>query len=116
MSLSIAQGLAQFREIMASAQISAWIVPSADPHLSEYLPEYWKQREYLSGFTGSVGTLLITADFAGLWVDSRYWEQASLQLEGSGITLMKLGDPDVLGLNEWLCQQLEADSRSDLTV
>ena len=108
MSLSIAQGLAQFRELMATAQISAWIVPSADPHLSEYLLEYWKQREYLSGFTGSVGTLLITADFSGLWVDSRYWEQASLQLDGSGITLMKLGDSNVLGLNEWLCQQLEA--------
>ena len=111
MSLSISQGLEQLRAQMAAAQLTAWIVPSADPHLSEYLPEYWKQRERLSGFTGSVGTLVVTSDFAGLWVDSRYWEQASIQLSGSGIELMKLGEPDVLGLNEWLCQYVAKGDR-----
>lgn len=70
--------------------IDALIVPSADPHLSEYLPEHWQLRQYLSGFTGSVGTLVVTADFAGLWVDSRYWVQAGNQLNGTGIELQKL--------------------------
>lgn len=111
MNLSVSQGLTSLRVLMASANLAAWIVPSADPHLSEYLPDYWKQREFLSGFTGSVGTLLVTADFAGLWVDSRYWEQASVQLQGTGIELMKLGEPDVLGLNEWLCQYVQVGDR-----
>lgn len=111
MNLSVSQGLTSLRVLMASANLAAWIVPSADPHLSEYLPDYWKQREFLSGFTGSVGTLLVTADFAGLWVDSRYWEQASVQLQGTGIELMKLGEPDVLGLNEWLCQYAQVGDR-----
>lgn len=111
MSLSVSQGLAQLRAHMSDANLQAWIVPSADPHLSEYLPEFWKQREYLSGFTGSVGTLVVCQDFAGLWVDSRYWQQASLQLAGTGISLMKLGEEGVLSLNEWLCQALSAGDR-----
>lgn len=100
------QRLAQLRQAMREQQIDAWIVPSADPHLSEYLPEYWQQRVWLSGFTGSVGTVLVTADFAGLWVDSRYWEQATLQLADTGIVLMKVGEPDVPSLNEWLASHL----------
>jgi len=69
--------------------IDACIVPSADPHLSEYLPEHWQGRAWLSGFTGSAGTLVVTTDFAGVWTDSRYWSQAEAELEGSGIALMK---------------------------
>lgn len=93
--------LAQVREVMAGHGINALLVPSADPHLSEYLPRYWQGRRWLSGFHGSVGTLVVTAQFAGLWVDSRYWEQAEKELAGSGITLMKLiaGQPGAL---EWL--------------
>ena len=71
------QRLAQARALMSREGIDAWLVPSADPHLSEYLPGYWQGRQWLSGFHGSVGTLIITQDFAGLWADSRYWEQAT---------------------------------------
>src|SRR5690606_26518281 len=82
------------------------LVPSADPHLSEYLPGHWQGRQWLSGFHGSVGTLVVMARFAGLWVDSRYWEQAQKELEGSGIELMKLlpGQPGAL---EWLGEHVE---------
>jgi Xaa-Pro aminopeptidase len=93
--------LAQVREVMASRGVDALLVPSADPHLSEYLPRYWQGRRWLSGFQGSVGTLVVKADFAGLWVDSRYWEQAEVELAGTGIALVKLlaGQPGPL---EWL--------------
>lgn len=84
--------LAALRAAMAHAGVDAYVVPSADPHLSEYLPERWQARRWLSGFTGSVGMLVVTADFAGLWVDSRYWVQADAQLAGSGITPMKVGN------------------------
>ncbi|MDY3330926.1 MAG: aminopeptidase P family protein [Pelistega sp.] len=106
MSTIIPQRLSQLRQLMQARQIDAWIVPSADPHLSEYLPAYWQQRVWLSGFTGSVGTVLVTADFAGLWVDSRYWEQATVQLKDTGIVLMKSGEVGVLSLNEWLLSHL----------
>ena len=98
---SVPQRLARVRQAMAAGGIDAFLVPSADPHLSEYLPGYWQGRQWLSGFHGSVGTLVVTPDFAGLWVDSRYWEQADHELAGSGIELMKLlpGKPGAL---EWL--------------
>ncbi|WP_040976382.1 aminopeptidase P family protein [Necropsobacter massiliensis] len=83
--------LARLRQAMQQHQLDGWIAPSADPHLSEYLPEHWQTRRWLSGFTGSVGTLAVTATQASLWVDSRYWEQAAEQLNGSGISLGKLG-------------------------
>lgn len=86
-----AQRLAALRQTMQEQKIDVWIVPSADPHISEYLPEHWCGRAWLSGFDGSVGTLAVSADFAELWVDSRYWEQAKRQLEGSGFVLQKLG-------------------------
>lgn len=86
-----AQRLAALRQTMQQQQFDAWLIPSADPHLSEYLPEHWQGRSWLSGFDGSVGTLLITAERAELWADSRYWEQAERQLAGSGIVLQKLG-------------------------
>lgn len=106
MSNVIQQRLSQVRQAMQEQKIDAWIIPSADPHLSEYLPEYWQQRVWLSGFTGSVGTVMVTADFAGLWVDSRYWEQATVQLKDSGIVLMKSGDEGIPSLNEWLATHL----------
>ncbi len=98
------------RQTLAAQDLTAIIVPSADPHLSEYLPEYWQARLWLSGFTGSVGTLVVTADFAGLWTDSRYWVHAAEQLEGTGISLEKLapGQPNHI---DWLAEHLqEGDS------
>ncbi|MFC0819802.1 aminopeptidase P family protein [Moraxella marmotae] len=102
--MNVTQKLAVLREAMKSQGLDAWIVPSADPHLSEYLPEHWQARVYFSGFTGSVGTLVVTADQAGLWVDSRYWEQAAAQLAGSGIELQKMGK--VAPFSDWLAQVL----------
>ena len=78
------------RGAMAREALAAVLVPSSDPHISEYLPEHWQGRQWLSGFTGSVGTLVVTADFAGVWVDSRYWTMAEAQLAGTGIELMKM--------------------------
>ena len=91
---------------MEAHGLSAWIVYSADPHLSEYLPEHWSQREYLSGFTGSAGFMAVTQKQAALWTDSRYWVQAEAQLQGSGIELMKLGAKGVPSLEQWICAQL----------
>lgn len=101
---SVPQRLAHTRELMRREGIHALLVPSADPHLSEYLPGYWQGRQWLSGFHGSVGTLIVTTDFAGVWADSRYWEQATKELEGSGIELVKLqpGQPSPL---DWLAEQ-----------
>lgn len=99
-----AHNLAKLRHHMQINQLDAWIAPSADPHLSEYLPEHWQTRQYLSGFTGSVGTLVVTANQAGVWVDSRYWEQASKQLTHSGIELQKEGE--VEPYHQWLVQHL----------
>ncbi len=82
--------IAQLREQMSKHQVQALIVPSDDPHMSEYLPEYYQGRAYFSGFTGSVGTLVVAENFAHIWVDSRYWLQAEGQLAGTGIELKKL--------------------------
>jgi len=89
MSASPKDKLSVLRQAMRANGIAACLVPTADPHLSEYLPGHWSAREWLSGFTGSAGTLLITADHAGLWTDSRYFSQAEQQLADSGIALMK---------------------------
>lgn len=103
---SVPQRLMRLRQAMAARHIDALLVPSADPHLSEYLPGYWQGRQWLSGFHGSVGTLVVTSAFAGLWVDSRYWEQAEHELAGSGIELMKLS-PGKPGALEWLGEHAE---------
>lgn len=106
--MKITQRLDNLRQTMKKQGFQAWIMPSADPHLSEYLPEHWHVRRYFSGFTGSVGTLVVTANKAGLWVDSRYWEQAAHQLEGSGITLQKIGQTTFFP--EWLTQELDENA------
>jgi Xaa-Pro aminopeptidase len=90
--------------------LAAWILPSADPHLSEYLPERWQGREWASGFSGSAGTLAVTAEFAGLWVDSRYWTQAEAQTAGTGIEVMKIAGSSSPGHVEWLAEHLPAAS------
>src|SRR4051812_1559087 len=81
--------LSLIREQMKTNGVSAYIIPSADPHISEYLPDHYKCLEFASGFTGSAGTLVITQDFAGLWADFRYFVQAEEQLRNSGYELVK---------------------------
>ena len=98
------------RDLMRSKHIDAVIIPGTDPHQSEYPSEHWKFRDYVSGFTGSNGTAVVTLDDAGLWTDSRYFLQAAEQLEGSGFTLHKEnipGEPTVL---EWLGEVLDEDA------
>lgn len=89
MSSVIQNRLATLRKAMANNDIQAVVIPSADPHMSEYLPDAFKGREYFSGFTGSMGVLVVGADFAHLWTDSRYWIQADMQLQDTGIELKK---------------------------
>ena len=89
-SNQIVERLALLRQQMAQHKLDAYLLPSADPHLSEYLPRRWQGRAWFSGFTGSVGTLIVTADFAGLWVDTRYWVQAESDLADTGIKMMKI--------------------------
>lgn len=102
--------LEALRDLMRSKHIDAVIIPGTDPHQSEYPSEHWKFRDYVSGFTGSNGTAVVTLDDAGLWTDSRYFLQAAEQLEGSGFTLRKeniSGEPTVL---EWLGEVLDEDA------
>jgi len=86
--------------------IDALMVPSADPHLSEYLPGRWKGREWLSNFTGSVGTFIITAEFAGVWTDGRYWTQAESELAGTGVQLMKISSGASVQYVDWLAETM----------
>jgi Xaa-Pro aminopeptidase len=109
--VTAAQRVQALRGHLAQAGLQACWVPTADPHLSEYLPEHWMARAWLSGFDGSAGGLLVTADFAGLWTDSRYWVQAEHQLQGSGIVLMRAGAPDVPDVLSWMESHLRAGDR-----
>jgi Xaa-Pro aminopeptidase len=103
---AIAERLAHLRSAMARAGIDAYVVPSSDPHLSEYLPGHWKGREWLSGFTGSVGTFIATQDFAGVWTDGRYWTQAETELAGTDIALMKIPGAASQMHVDWLAANL----------
>ena len=103
-----AQRIQHLRAAMAARNIDACVVVSSDPHLSEYLPDHWQGRRWLSGFDGSAGTLVIADSFAGLWTDSRYWEQADQDLAGTGIVTMRAGAPDVPGPASWLADHLPA--------
>ncbi len=99
--------LEQLRAAMARHGIDAFIVPSSDPHLSEYLPRRWQGREWMSGFTGSVGTFIATANFAGVWTDGRYWTQAETELAGSEIALMKIPSGASLLHIDWLAANMQ---------
>ena len=101
-SSNAAGRIASLRAAMQRHGLAAWIVPTSDPHLSEYLPEHWQGRQWLSGFTGSAGTLVVTARFAGVWVDSRYWLQAEAELAGSGIEAMKINANAAVAFVDWL--------------
>lgn len=99
--------LSNFQELIASKGYTCYIVPTSDSHNSEYVSDYFKAREYLSGFTGSAGILIVFEDSAYLWTDGRYFIQAEHQLEGSGITLMKAGTKDTPRISTFLHDKLK---------
>jgi Xaa-Pro aminopeptidase len=100
--------LDRLREALARRQVHAVLVPSSDPHLSEYLPGHWQSREWFSGFTGSMGTLVVTVDEAALFADSRYWVQAERELAGSGITLERIPTGLSAAHVDWLARRVPA--------
>lgn len=108
--LTVPEKLEKLRELMRNQHVNALIVMSADPHMSEYLPDYWKARQWLSGFSGSVGTLVVTQNFAGLWADGRYWVQAEQQLVGTGFELQKLTSDESSTHLAWIEKNLQPES------
>ncbi len=106
--MTVSMRLKKLRERMAQEGIDAWIVPTDDYHASEYVADYFKGREWLTGFTGSAGTALVTKDQAYLWTDGRYFIQAEMELRDSGISLMKIGEEGVLSLEEFVSQNLKS--------
>ncbi len=110
----IIERLAAFRAKMQSHDIAAYIIPSTDPHQSEYLPEYWSCRAWLSGFTGSAGLMVVTSTKAGLWTDSRYFLQAETQLEDTTIDFHKVLDRSKAYYLDYLCQELKSGDKVGL--
>ena len=96
------------RRAMKRRRLQAYLVPSADPHQSEYVPDCWKRRQFITGFTGSAGDAVVTLDKAGLWTDSRYYLQAERELAGSGFALFRSGLPGVPSWKEWTLEELRA--------
>lgn len=92
--------------LMKNEGLDGYLIPSSDPHMSEYLPDHYAARSWFSGFDGSAGTLAVTGEKAALWADGRYFIQAEHQLAGSGILLMKMGEPGVPTVEKWLADEL----------
>ncbi|MBF0649789.1 aminopeptidase P family protein [Dysgonomonas sp. GY75] len=106
MSNTIHKRLNSLRKFMEEKGLHAFIIPSTDSHLSEYPASHWASREWISGFTGSAGTVVVTREKAGLWTDSRYFLQAASELNGTGIDLFKDGLPQTPAIDEWLASEL----------
>ena len=102
----IKERLSKLRDLMKKYNITVYLIPGVDPHQSEYLPELWKRRHWISGFTGSAGDVVVTLDKAGLWTDSRYFLQAEEQFKGSTIDLFKVGLPETPSIEKWLYDNL----------
>lgn len=105
-AMNIQQRLSDLREVMERERLDAFIFPSTDPHNSEYVPERWKGREWISGFNGSAGTAVVTKTSAALWTDSRYFLAAAAQLDGTEFQLMKLKMPGTPSIADWLGKEL----------
>ena len=100
--MTVKERIAKLRELMKENGIDAYVVPTSDFHQSEYVGEHFKARKFITGFTGSAGTAVITLDEARLWTDGRYFTQAAKQLEGSGVELMRMAEPGVPTINKYL--------------
>lgn len=108
---TVPERVSALRALMAARGIDTYIIVSSDPHQSEYVASYWRARAYISGFTGSAGTVVVTQDKAACWVDGRYFLQGEQQLKGTGIDLMKIGEP---GVPTW--QQYVVDNTKEQGV
>ena len=108
--MSTAEKIFLLRSKMLALGIDAFIIPGSDPHMSEYTAAHWKKREFISGFTGSAGTVVILAEEAGLWTDSRYYLQAEEELTGSGIELFKAAEPETPDYADWIAERLDPGS------
>lgn len=108
--MEIKERIEKLRHLMKENKMDAYIIPSADSHLSEYVADHFKCRQWISGFTGSAGTTVITIEDAGLWTDGRYYIQAEKQLENSGIRLFRMADPGVPSYTDWLKTVLKEES------
>lgn len=106
MSHTVNDRVKRLREVMRREHLAAYIVPSSDPHGSEYVPERWKGREWISGFDGSAGTVVITQKAAALWTDSRYFIAAEQQLQDTEYQLIKERTPEAVSIAEWLQRQM----------
>lgn len=104
--MTVQERIHALRERMKEQKIDAYLIPTDDFHASEYVGEYFKCRKYITGFTGSAGTAVIMQDMAGLWTDGRYFIQAAQQLEGTGVTLFKMGEPEVPTIEKFLEENL----------
>ena len=107
MNTTIKERIRALRTWMKQTGIDAFIIPSTDPHLSEYVAPHWQSREWISGFTGSGGTVVVTGNEAGLWTDSRYFLQAARQIEGTGIDLYKEMLPETPSIPAFLSERLK---------
>ena len=103
----IPQRLERLRQEMAKRKIAIYVVPTSDFHDSEYVGDHFKAREYMTGFTGSAGIAVITMTEAGLWTDGRYFVQAAKQLEGTTVTLYRMGEEGVPTVNEYIEKTLQ---------
>ena len=109
-TVNIQDRIKSLRASMKEEGIDAYIIPSSDPHNSEYASPRWQSRKWISGFTGSAGTVVVLKNLAGLWADGRYHIQAADQIADTGIDLFKAGLPDVPGIEEWLAETLDSNS------
>ena len=108
MNSTILKRLEMLRKVMADKKIDAFLIPTEDFHGSEYVGDHFQCRRYITGFTGSAGTALVTQNMAGLWTDGRYFQQAAMQLEGTSIELFKAGEPGVPALHEFIRKTLKS--------
>ena len=113
---TINERLAALREVMRREHLGAFIFPSTDPHSGEYVPDYWKGREWITGFDGSAGTAVVTMNSAAMWTDSRYFIAAAEQLTGTEFKLMKLRMPGTPTIAEWLAGELRESSTTEVAL
>lgn len=113
---TINERLAALREVMRREHLGAFVFPSTDPHSGEYVPDYWKGREWITGFNGSAGTAVVTMNSAAMWTDSRYFIAAAEQLTGTEFKLMKLRMPGTPTIAEWLAGELRESSTTEVAL